>query len=356
MYNLVKPLLFRLEAERAHELVTHAFRATAGNRLFARILRRLYAFEDPVLTMRCAGLEFANPLGLAAGFDKRAELVEPMALLGFGHVEVGTVTPRAQPGNRRPRLFRLPADRALINRMGFNSPGAGGMAHNLARARHRTTIVGVNIGKNRDTALERATEDYAAAFDALAPLADYVAVNISSPNTPGLRRLHERGALTELLGALGKRNRVLAAPKPLFLKVSPDETGLEDVVAAGLAAGCAGFIATNTTLDRSGLYSHLARETGGLSGQPLAVRARATVAQLHRLCEGRVPIIGVGGVASGADAFELITAGASLVQLYTALVYGGPALPQRIKRDLASRLTQAGFRSVADAVGTATSV
>jgi dihydroorotate dehydrogenase len=353
MYDLVKPLLFWLEAERAHELVTHTFRSAAANRMLARILRRMYAFDDPLLATRCAGLTFANPLGLAAGFDKRGELVEPMALLGFGHVEVGTVTPRVQPGNPRPRLFRLPADRALINRMGFNSPGAAAVARNLRPP--YSVVVGVNIGKNRDTPLERAAEDYAAAFDALAPLVDYVALNISSPNTPGLRRLHERGALAELLATIGERNRALAAPRPLFLKVSPDETGLEDVVAAGLAAGCAGFIATNTTLDRSGLRSRVARETGGLSGQPLAARARTTVAQLYRLCGGSVPIIGVGGIATGADAFALIAAGASLVQLYTALVYGGPALPQRIKRDLAQRLSQAGFRSVADAVGTMTS-
>src|SRR6266542_2339749 len=335
LYTLLRPLLFRLDAERAHHLICGLLRAVAGAPALP-VLRALYTYDDPILRIGCAGLEFQNPLGLAAGFDKRAELIAPMAALGFGHVEVGTVTPRAQPGNDRPRMFRLPEDRALINRLGFNSPGMVAVARRLRDERRKTkderhllgrrpsslvlrpssAVVGVNIGKNRATPLERAVEDYAAAFVALAPLADYVAINISSPNTPGLRRLHERAALDELLGELVRLNRRLKQQRPLFLKVSPDESPaqLEQVVGATCAAGIAGFIATNTTLSRDGLVSPLAGEAGGLSGRPLAERARQTVATIFGLTAGRMPIVGVGGVVSGAEAYARIRAGASLVQ------------------------------------------
>ncbi len=372
LYTLLKPLLFRLDAERAHNLIgalLAASQAVGAHKLLAA----LYAYDDPILATECAGLRFANPLGLAAGFDKRAVLIGPMAALGFGHVEVGTITPRAQPGNPRPRLFRLPADGALINRLGFNSPGMLAVAQNLRdyrqnqepRTKNRqvwrgsqpsvggSSVVGVNIGKNRTTSLERAAEDYLAAFVALAELADYITINISSPNTPGLRQLHERAALDQLLGELAAQNRRLARPRPLFLKISPDETPeqLAEVVEAGLAAGIAGMIATNTTLDRNGLRSPLANETGGLSGQPLTVRSRAVIAQLASLSGRQLPIIGVGGVASAADAYGHIRAGASLVQLYTGLIYGGPGLPLRIKRDLAELVRRDGFRSIRAAVG-----
>jgi len=368
LYALLKPLLFRLDAERAHNLISGLLRAAAGTPA-QQLLRALYDYDDPILRIGCAGLEFQNPLGLAAGFDKRAELIAPMAALGFSHIEIGTVTPRTQPGNDRPRMFRLPEDRALINRLGFNSPGMVAVARNLrswelgagrwSRLPQRPApdsqlpVVGVNIGKNRATPLERAVEDYAAAFVALAPLADYVAINISSPNTPGLRRLHERAALDELLGELVRINRRLARPRPLFLKISPDESPaqLEQVVSAASAAGIAGFIATNTTVSRDTIVSPLAEQVGGLSGQPLAERARQTVASIFGMTAGRLPIIGVGGVSSGADAYARIRAGASLVQLYTALIYEGPALIYTIKRDLVRLLRRDGLSSVAQAVG-----
>ena len=372
LYALLKPLLFRLDAERAHNLISGLLRAADGTPA-RQLLRALYTYDDPILRIVCAGLDFRNPLGLAAGFDKRAELIAPMTALGFGHVEVGTVTPRAQLGNDRPRIFRLPEDRALINRLGFNSPGMVAVARRLRDERRKpkgetddlgglpasfvprpsSPVVGVNIGKNRATPLEGAVEDYAAAFVALAPLADYVAINISSPNTPGLRRLHERAALDELLGELTLLNRRLAQLRPLFLKISPDESPaqLEQVVGAAGAAGIAGFIATNTTLARDGLSSPLASEAGGLSGRPLAERARQTVANIFGLTAGRLPIIGVGGVASGADAYARIRAGASLVQIYTAMIYHGPSLPSMIARDLARLLRRDGFSSVAQAVG-----
>jgi dihydroorotate dehydrogenase len=402
LYQLLKPLLFRLDAERAHDLVSGLLRASARTPILG-LLHALYAYDDPILAVDCAGLAFQNPLGLAAGFDKRGVLVDPMAALGFGHVEVGTVTPRPQPGNDRPRLFRLPDDGALINRLGFNSPGMVAVAQHLHTDGRRSSpkgnkvttkarrladlkylsmpggssslrgkrayssyltgtasagstapcVVGVNIGKNRATELERAAEDYLAAFVALAPLADYVTVNISSPNTPGLRQLHERAALEALLGELSALNRQLARPRPLFLKVSPDEppTQIESVVRAGCASGIAGFVATNTTLARESLRGAAAHEAGGLSGRPLAARARGVIAQIHELVEGRVPVIGVGGVASPADAYAHIRAGASLIQLYTGLIYGGPGLPYQIKRRLAKQLRQDGYRSVAEAAG-----
>ena len=365
LYKLLKPLLFRLDAERAHNLVSGLLRATSATPMLG-VLRAIYSFDDPILASECAGLRLANPIGLAAGFDKRAALIEPMAALGFGHVEVGTVTPRSQPGNPRPRLFRLPEDGALINRLGFNSPGMVAVARRLRDQReadrgralplagdHSSLVVGVNIGKNRDTSLERAAEDYLAAFVALAPLADYVTVNISSPNTPGLRRLHERAALEQLLGELAALNRRLGRPRPIFLKISPDEAPaqIEEVVQAGCAATIAGFVATNTTLSREGLRSPLAAEAGGLSGSPLRGRSLGTIAQLRRLTDGRVPVIGVGGVRGADDAYAHIRRGASLVQLYTGLIYEGPDLIYRIKRGLADLLRRDGFRSIAEAVG-----
>ncbi len=353
LYPLIRPLLFRLDAERAHDAVTAMLRAASRAPLLPRLIGALYAWDDPALAVEWAGLRFASPLGVAAGFDKRADLVDALALLGFSHVEVGTVTPRPQSGNPRPRLFRLPEDLALINRLGFNSPGMVAVAQALRARRAHNVIVGVNIGKNRDTPLERAVEDYAATFVALAPLADYVAVNISSPNTPGLRRLHERAALEELLRELMRLNRTLPHPRPIALKVSPDETPdqIEEVVRAGCEAGVAAFIAANTTLAREGLRSRPANETGGLSGRPLAPRARQVIRTIYRLTRGTPPVIGVGGIMNAKDAYLHIRAGARLIQLYTGMVYAGPAIARDIKRGLAHRLRRDGFTTVAEATG-----
>lgn len=353
LYHLIRPLLFQIDAERAHDAVTAMFRAASRAPLLPRLISALYAWNDPALAVEWAGLRFAGPLGIAAGFDKRADLVDALALLGFSHVEVGTVTPRPQPGNPHPRLFRLPEDLALINRLGFNSPGMVAVAQALRAPRSHTVIVGVNIGKNRDTPLERAVEDYAATFVALAPLADYVAVNISSPNTPGLRRLHERATLEELLRELMRLNHSLPHPRPIALKVSPDETPeqIEEVVRAGCEAGVAAFIATNTTLAREGLRSRLAGETGGLSGRPLTSRTRQVIRTIYRLTCGKSPVIGVGGILTAEDAYAHIRAGARLVQLYTGMVYAGPAIAREIKRGLAQLLRRDGFASVTEATG-----
>jgi dihydroorotate dehydrogenase len=288
------------------------------------------------------GLTFPNPIGLAAGFDKNARAAPALAALGFGFVEIGTVTWHAQPGNPRPRLFRLPEDGALINRMGFNNQGAEAVAARLARMPRPPVPLGISLGKSRVTPLEQAVEDYLASLDALYPHGDYFAVNVSSPNTPGLRALQERERLDQLLAALAARLHERAAaegragPKPLLVKLAPDldDAALADVVDVSLARGVAGLIATNTTLARDGLSRHCPEE-GGLSGQPLQGRAVRVVQRLRELAGDRLPIVGCGGIATVDDACRFLDAGATLLQLYTGFIYEGPLLPRRLARGLA---------------------
>ena len=345
-YSFAGPVLRLLPPETAHRL---AIRALASG-LVPQAPRR----EFPALAMRVWGLNFANPIGLAAGFDKDGEAIEGLLSAGFGFVEVGTVTPRPQPGNPRPRLFRLADDEALVNRLGFNNQGVGAMAARLA-AHGRGGVIGVNIGINRDSAA--AVADYVACLEALHGRADYVAVNVSSPNTPGLRDLQGRANLEALVGALvDKRARLTPPgrrPPPLVVKIAPDldDRDKADIAAVALETGLDGLIVCNTTTVREGLASRHRGEPGGLSGRPLFAPSTALLAEMHRLTEGRIPLIGVGGIASGADAYAKIRAGASLVQLYTALVYHGPGLVGRIKAELADRLAADGFASVADAIG-----
>ena len=358
--SVLRPLLFRLPPEAAHEFALHALTAGLG----AGPLRRAAArrFGRPVFgELRRFGLRFANPVGLAAGFDKNGVAPRQLAALGFGFVEVGTVTHLAQEGNPRPRLFRLSADRALVNRLGFNNEGAAAVAARLARARPRC-VLGVNIGKSRAAALEEATADYLATFRLVHPHADYVAVNVSSPNTPGLRELQRADLLAALLGELQRENRELAAragrdPLPLLVKVAPDlaEGELEAIVGAALGARVAGLIATNTTTSREGLRSPApvvaAAGAGGLSGAPLRARSTRMVARLHGLVRGAAEVVGVGGVFSAEDAWEKISAGASLVQLYTGFVYEGFGVVRRINDGLAEILSREGLRTLDEAVG-----
>jgi dihydroorotate dehydrogenase len=303
--------------------------------------------DDARLAIDVLGLSFPNPVGLAAGFDKNAEVPDAMSRLGFGFVECGTVTPRPQSGNPQPRLFRLTQDRAVINRLGFNNGGIAEAARNLAR-RKANGIVGINIGANKDSADRIA--DYASAFTALSSLADYVTVNVSSPNTPGLRGLQNKDELTRLLDSL---TRTRQTKIPLLLKIAPDldEPALDDIAAVVRASRIEGLIVSNTTLARPPLASHHAGETGGLSGAPLFAPSTEILRQMRLRLGDIVALIGVGGISSGADAYAKIRAGASLVQLYTALVYQGPGLVVRIKRDLAALLARDGFAHVADAVG-----
>ncbi len=336
--RVVRPALFSLDAETVHERTLRLLAC------FGPLLRRLRpllgAVDHPRLGRTVWGLRFPNPVGLAAGFDKHGRCLDAWEGFGFGFVEVGTVTARPQPGNPRPRLFRLPADLALVNRLGFNSEGAEAVAVRLKAAGPRAIPVGVNIGKSAAAPLEGAAADYEASFDRLAPLADYVVINVSSPNTPGLRDLQAPDQLRALLGRLAARNRVLppgrtGRPRPLLVKLSPDLTPaeLEAALAAATAAGIDGVVATNTTTSRAGLQTPF-EEPGGLSGRPLAARARAVVATVHRLTGGRLPIIGVGGLFTADDVRAMLEAGATLVQLYTGFVYGGPLTVWRICRGL----------------------
>lgn len=360
-FPFLRPLLFRLDPERAHGLTLRLLKAG--------LVPRPAPLDDPLLAVELWGRRFANPIGLAAGFDKNAEAIGPLLGLGFGLVEIGSVTPRPQPGNPRPRLFRLTEDRAVINRMGFNNRGLEAVAAHLEeyRARGGAGPVGVNLGKNKDSAT--AAPDYAAGARRLAPLADYLVINVSSPNTPGLRALQGRGELTALLAAVRAAlpapgpaasvpAPVPAAPSagapPLLLKIAPDleEADRRDIAAVALDEGLDGLIVSNTTVARPvGLRSRWKGETGGLSGRPLFGPSTHLLGEMYRLTGGRLPLIGVGGVESGATAYAKIRAGASLVQLYSALVYEGPALVGRIARELAALLRRDGFASVAEAVG-----
>jgi dihydroorotate dehydrogenase len=344
--GLALPLLRLLPPETAHDLTLQA--------LARGLVRPAAEAPDPLLRTRIWDRDFPNPIGLAAGFDKNALVPDAMLALGFGFVEIGSVTPLAQAGNPKPRIFRLAADGAVINRLGFNNQGLAIVARRLAARRRDGGIVGANIGKNRDA--PDAAADYASGISALAPLADYLVVNVSSPNTPGLRELQRRREITVLIERLlaARRAAVPVKPPPLLVKIAPDLTEEEraDLAEVALTSGIDGLIVANTTVARPpGLRGGNAHEPGGLSGKPLFAPSTALLAEMHRRTRGRVTLIGVGGVASGADAYAKIRAGASLVQLYTGLVYQGPALIGRIKRELAALLRRDGFTSVAAAVG-----
>jgi len=307
--------------------------------------------QDPVLASRHWGLDFPNPLGLAAGFDKNGEVPDIMLGLGFGFTEFGSVTPRPQPGNPKPRLFRLAQDRAVINRMGFNNHGLDAAVGRLA-ARERKGIVGANLGKNKDS--EDAASDYVKGVEKLGPLADYLVINVSSPNTPGLRALQGRAPLEALIGRTKEAVSKLLAPKPLLLKIAPDLTPEDraDIAEVALSSGLDGLIVSNTTIERpASLRSAEATQGGGLSGEPLFEPSTRLLGEMYKLTGGKIVLIGVGGIGSGEQAYAKIRAGASLLQLYSALVYGGPPLITRINRDLAAFLKRDGFSSIAAAVG-----
>lgn len=337
---LLKPFLFALSPERAHGITLFFFEAALRIPLLSGWLRRSFRLEDPRLEREVFGLRFPNPVGLAAGFDKNAAHLETMAALGFGFLEVGTVTPLPQDGNPQPRLFRLPADKALINRMGFNNEGLEMAVSQLSKPRPAGILIGGNIGKNKVTPNEEATRDYELCFEALFPHVDYFVVNVSSPNTPGLRELQEKAPLTALLGRLQALNRAKPSPKPILLKIAPDltEAQLDDIIDIVRDTGLAGIIATNTTISREGLQTAAdqvsAIGAGGLSGQPLKARATEVIRYLHRRSGGKIPIIGVGGIGGAADAIEKLEAGAALIQVYSGLVFEGPTLVRKIKKGI----------------------
>lgn len=348
--KFIRPAVFSLDAETAHRCGIHALRL--GLTTFDQAEGRY-----PELETNMFGLSFSNPLGVAAGFDKNGEVVEELASLGFGFVEVGTVTLKPQPGNERPRLFRLPDDKAIINRLGFNNDGAEAVAVRLSRI-DKKCVVGVNIGKNRDVPISGAVENYVRAFDILRPFADYVAVNISSPNTPNLRDLQKGDNLDELLSALTERNSGQFR-RPLLIKIAPDlnEAEIGQIVEKCLKHGIDGIIATNTTVCREGLRTRNVGSIGpgGLSGRPLTARSTEVVRRIFEISSGRMPVIGVGGIFDANDAFAKIAAGAGLVQAYTGFVYGGPAFPTNVCRGLADLVRNSGFCNIKDAVGSAAS-
>ena len=338
LYPLIQPFAFMLEPERAH-------RATIAT---LKLIPKHHPPHFPgSLKSTVAGLEFVTPVGLAAGFDKDAEVPEEMLDLGFGFVEVGTVTPRPQRGNPKPRLFRLKADRAVINRMGFNNHGQPAAFQRLLECTHLHGVIGVNIGANKDS--DNRIADYVEGVRAMGPVARYLTINISSPNTPGLRELQDEGALQELLAAV----REARSDKPIFLKVSPDlDSGdPERLVKAAIDHGIDALIISNTTISRPSLQSKHREEAGGLSGAPLKTLALDALRRFRKASGGEIPLIGVGGIANADDAWERIRAGASLVQLYTAMVYEGPGIARRMARGLAQHLKREGFASIGDAVG-----
>ena len=347
--SLVRPLLFRLPAETAHELALHSLSLIPPGLIAKRS-------NHPELIIKRFGLTFENPIGLAAGFDKNGIALRPLAALGFGFIEAGTVTYHPQPGNPRPRLFRLSEDQALINRAGFNNDGAEAFARRVAQ-RRPDCVLGVSIGKSKITPLENATEDYLASFELVYNIADYVAINVSSPNTPQLRELQQAQQLEALLAALQKRRQELQKHVPLLVKLSPDleRRDLEMIVEVIERLGIDGIIATNTTTSRDHLRTDGGRVAacgeGGLSGKPLKDRSTQMIAELYKLTGGRVPLIGVGGIFTAEDAWEKITAGASLVQIYTGFIYQGPRIAQQISDDLSKILAHAGFSNLDAAIG-----
>src|SRR3989344_3613840 len=375
MYKLLRPILFTIQPETMHNAVAALGRNFSG---LSEVFSPLFRYEHPSLETEVFGVRFKNPIGLAPGYEKSGGFARFMAALGFGFIEVGTVTPEPQPGNPKPRLFRLDADKAIINRMGFNSMGAMAVAKNLKRLEKRDFVIGVNLGKNKITPNEEALRDYATGFTELAPLADYVVVNVSSPNTPGLRELQGKEELRNLLMELQKLNppspalplegreiqtnsSPLRGPasserrrgeevrwgwRPLLLKISPDLTDgeLDDIAEIVLETKIDGVIATNTAATEG-------MGGGGLSGRPIAKRVTEVIGYLYKKLEGRVPIIGAGGIFSAEDAYEKIRAGASLVEIYTGMIYEGPSLPKKIKRGLVKLLEADGFRSVKEVVG-----
>jgi dihydroorotate dehydrogenase len=357
--SLLRPLLFRLSPETAHELALHTLSFSPG------LVKRLLAPRSTRKTfgnVQRFGLSFANPVGLAAGFDKDGIALESLAALGFGFIEAGTVTYQPQPGNPRPRLFRLPQDKALINRAGFNNHGAVAFAKQV-RTHRPDCVLGVSIGKSKTASIENAVEDYVRSFEIVFPVADYVAVNVSSPNTPGLRELQRAEQLEALLQAVQRRNVELSEQSsrarltPLLVKLAPD-LGPEDlkrIVDVVKRTRVAGLIATNTTTRREGLTTAkdkiAACGEGGLSGMPLRKRSTNMIATLYNLTQGRVPIIGVGGIFTAEDAWEKICAGASLIQLYTGFIYEGPGIAQEINEGLHEILSREGFETLDQAVG-----
>ena len=338
MYKyILQPLLFKFDAENAHHITFNLIKFLFKIPFVPQIFKAIYHYENPKLEREVFGLKFKNPVGLAAGFDKNAVMIDEFSNLGFGFIEIGTLTPKAQAGNDKPRLFRLKEDQALINRMGFNNDGVKEAVEQLKK-RNSDILIGGNIGKNKLTPNENAVDDYLICFHELFEVVDYFVVNVSSPNTPNLRALQEKEPLKQLLQTLQTANEQQAKQKPILLKIAPDLTDsqLDDIVEIVQETNIAGVIATNTTISREGLKSedYLAKEMGGLSGKPITKRSTEVIRYLSKKSNNSFPIVGVGGIHSAEDAIEKLNAGASLVQIYTGFIYAGPSLTSDINKAL----------------------
>ena len=348
--SIVRPLLFKVSPETAHEIGIEALRVGLNSEAARNFAAEKFSVENSFGAIERFGLRFKNPLGIAAGFDKNGKVVNQLAALGFGFVEVGTITFQPQKGNEKPRLFRLPEDNALINRLGFNNEGTPKVVERLKKINPRC-VLGVNIGKNKDVPNEAAIENYLQSFDLAHKVADYIAVNVSSPNTPNLRELQKAENFEELLSALQTRNRELVA-KPLLVKIAPDLTDaeIELIVDVSLKLNLAGIIATNTTVARENLKSNV-NENGGLSGKPLREKSNEVISKIYQYSNGKLPIIGVGGIFTAGDAFTKIASGATLVQAYTGFVYQGISFAKEINEGLTKILREKGFENLDEAIG-----
>ena len=365
---LLRPVLFLFDAEKVHEWSMKWFTRMMSFSMVRNLVRRICRVSDESLKVELWGLSFSSPVGLAAGFDKNGEWFEHLQHLGFGFLEIGTLTPLPQSGNEQPRLFRLPKDKGIINRMGFNNLGANAAVESLQHrsANHKSLecVLAINIGKNKQTPNTEAVNDYLACLEKLFPFANTITVNVSSPNTIGLRDLQDPSSLRGLLQKLEERNQELAiehsqSPKPILLKIAPDLTDdqLGEIARLALDMNLSGMIATNTTIERSGLQTDSEKVeqigAGGLSGKPLTLRSREVIGQLYQLTEGKIPLVGVGGVLTANDAWEMFRAGASLIQVYTGFIYGGPLLIASLNRELVKRLAERKLDSISHLVGEA---
>lgn len=357
IYNFLRPFLFKMNPETAHDWTIRSLKLMQSTLGITSLYQSWMKVNDPRLSSKHWGILFPNPVGLAAGFDKHATVYPALASLGFGFVEVGTLTPRPQPGNPLPRLFRLPEDRALINRMGFNNHGVEQAKLSFKRLKKPSIPIGINLGKNKDTPNEKAASDYQMGLSTLYPYGDYFVINISSPNTQGLRDLQHVESLQQLLtDILSTRTQLVKngqQQKPILVKLAPDLTkdALTDLIQVAQQLKIDGIIATNTTISRDHLHSKHQQETGGLSGQPLTQLSTEFIRHIYQLTEGNLPIIGVGGIFTGADAYEKIRAGASLIQVYTGMIYQGPSITKQINQELLALLEKDNLSNIDEAVG-----
>ncbi|MCH5585327.1 quinone-dependent dihydroorotate dehydrogenase [Shimazuella sp. AN120528] len=362
VYKSLRKLLFRMNAEQAHTMTIRGLQVMQSTPKISKFIQKRFTIIDKRLESTVCGLSFPNPVGLAAGFDKHANVYHGLSAFGFGFVEVGTLTPRPQVGNPKPRLFRLIEDEAIINRMGFNNHGIED-AKNTFQALSKPNIpIGINLGKNKDTPNEQASSDYRSGLMSLYDYADYFVLNVSSPNTEGLRDLQHVDALQKLLtSVLSTRDELLketSSYRPVFLKIAPDLSleQMKDIIQTAIKSGIDGIIATNTTISRENLHpSPYTKESGGLSGRPLTQKSTEFVRHIYHITEGKTPIIGVGGIFSGADAYEKICAGANLIQVYTGMIYEGPGIARKINTELLAILEEKGVHSLNEIVGSKTS-